>query len=476
MIVIVRRRPPRLLPRVAVSATVVFATGLVAVPVMGEWGAAASAPLVPPAACPTTAPPGANPVAGFTVSAIGAGVHAGLNSPGLLPTGDPAVGNVTGLDLPLARINASGGPQVTALASPSYPGDTAAHLGTALSTFGSPVDPPNYPVIAEADYPPAPGRGPSVSFGTAGLPVEVASGMSTATVSSATAVAHVASTDLGGAFTTGTADASAATDFQTSCVDTSARATTTGVVIAGVVDIAGVTGYAAAKSDGAKAVPQALLQVGKVTVAGLPAYIDRTGVHLASQQPVGAGVVASVEAMLQQALASSATTISLVAPTTTTKTGAATADSGAVIVSTKHILPGVGHPPQGTPPIPLEVELSYGHVRVGVNATSTPAAAPSTEPTTVAGGGDQGASGSVPPPPSAGSPVREVTPAPPISQAIAPPAAAPGSEVLAASSTPPPAPGSPVPIGWLLMGIVASIIAIGPLLGYARWQLLEGRI
>jgi hypothetical protein len=40
----------------------------------------------------------------------------------------------------------------------------------------------------------------------------------------------------------------------------------------------------------------------------------------------------------------------------------------------------------------------------------------------------------------------------------------------------PPAPGSPVPIGWILIGLALCIVAIGPLLGYARWQLLEGRL
>jgi hypothetical protein len=35
--------------------------------------------------------------------------------------------------------------------------------------------------------------------------------------------------------------------------------------------------------------------------------------------------------------------------------------------------------------------------------------------------------------------------------------------------------GSPVPIAALVFGLLACIVVLGPLLGYARWQLLEGR-
>ena len=473
MIVGVSSVPGRVLIRLGGATGVLLTTALAAVPGVGQ---AATPPAPSPAACPTTAPVGANDVAGFTLSALSSGVHGALNSPGLLPVGDAEVGNVIASDVPLSRINVSNGPLVTSLSSPVYPGDTVAHLGTALSTFGLPPVVPNYPVLAESDFPPSPGHGASVSFGTGGLPVQVASGLSTSSESGATSIAHVTSTDVGGAFTTGTSDTTSAVDLRSYCVDASARATTSGIVVAGVVDIAGVTGYAAARSDGSAAVPQAMLQVGKVTVAGLAAFIDRDGVHLAGQQPVGAGVAAAAETTLRAALAATGTTIRVIDPVVTHAGGAATADSGAIEITTRQTLPGIGHPPQGTPPIPLVAELAYGRAQVAVNATGVPASPATVGPPSV---GDTVPQVGVPPAtgatgagPTTGSDVP-----PPVSQAIPPPAPSPGSQVLAASSAlPPPGRGQAVPIGWLLLGIAAAVIGVGPMLGYARWQLLEGRI
>ena len=465
------RSQAQLVTRLAVGAGLLLVTGLAAVPAVGQSAAAPTA-TAPTAACPTT--PGPTVVAGYTLSTLATGVHGALNSPGLLPVGDAEIGTLISVDAPLSRIGISAGPVVSALSSPLYPGDTVAHLGTALQTFGVPIPVPNDPVVAEANFPPTPSHGASASFSTAGLPAQVLSGQSTASASSSTALARVASTDLGGAFTTGTSDTATASDLQPSCVDVSARSTTAGIVIAGVVQIAGITGYAAARSDGATGVPQAELQIGKVKVAGLDAYIDRTGVHL-SQQGVGAGVIGAVEATLQKALQASGTTIHLVDPSTTHQGGSATADSGAIVVSTKQLLPGIGHPPQGTPPIPLVVEVSYGHVQAAVNATSVPAA-PSDETTpTVGGSVDQPSTNSGASQGGGSLPVDTGTSLP-VSHAIAPPAPTGGSQVLTANSVTPPGRGEPVPIGWILVGLVASIIAIGPLLGYARWQLLEGRI
>ncbi len=32
-----------------------------------------------------------------------------------------------------------------------------------------------------------------------------------------------------------------------------------------------------------------------------------------------------------------------------------------------------------------------------------------------------------------------------------------------------------MPVGWVIVGIFGAFVVSGPLLGYARWQLLEGR-
>ena len=102
-------------------------------------------------------------IAGSTLTALAVGVRYQLSSPGFLPVGDPAEGIIMELDAPFARTNISQGPLINAIASPAYPGDTVAHLGTALGTFGVPIPIPNEPVLAEANYPPTPLHGASAS-------------------------------------------------------------------------------------------------------------------------------------------------------------------------------------------------------------------------------------------------------------------------------------------------------------------------
>src|SRR3954452_11139181 len=93
---------------------------------------ATGAVLIIVAAVPLAWAPGASgaDVAGYNLSALAAGVRYQLNSPGFLPLGDPAEGTIMELDVPLARTGISQGPVINALASPAYPGDTVAHLGT----------------------------------------------------------------------------------------------------------------------------------------------------------------------------------------------------------------------------------------------------------------------------------------------------------------------------------------------------------
>ena len=469
--------------RLAAIAAIVLVTGIAAVPAVGQSSpAVTTAPVCPTIASTTTA------VAGYTLSALAAPVHSEVDSPGLLPTGDPVVGEVIGLDAPLARIAVSGGPLVDALSSPVYPGDTAAHLGTILALEKVPGV-PNEPVLAEANYPASPDHKGIESFNSSSGSgtVGVATAHSTASELGGTAEASVTSTSLGAgskplagglsaALSTGASDSNAVTTIAASCVDSTAAAVTSGIDIAGIIHIAGVTGYAAARTDGRTATPLAQLKIGRVSVAGMDAYIDRDGVHLAAQQSVGAGVVASVETALQRALAAAGMTVALVNPHTVVQGGSATADSGAIVVRLKQTIPQIGSPPNGTPPIPTISSVAYGLAQVSVNATAVPAAPDLVPPVTIGSGGGSNL-GSTTPTPTAPSPTGSIgpvgTPAP---QPFAAPLPGGGSRVLAANSGPPPPAGSSVPIGWVIIGVVASIVAVGPLLGYARWQLLDGRI
>lgn len=470
---------------VAAAAIVAFAV----VPALG--GAAGAAP-GPSATCPAVPPSGSVPVAGYTASTLATGLRYQVNSPGLLPVGDASEGNVTEADVPFARMSVSQGPLVDATASPAYPGDTAAHLGTAIATFGGPAV-PNDPILAEAAFPPSPGHGADETFNSGpssgGIGAGAGTAHSTAGVGGGSATASAASSQVsqpsGAAITTGSSDASTRVDVGTSCVGVAAQSSTGAIDIGGVIKIAGVSGSAAARSDGQQAVPHAELSVGRVTVAGLGASIDRSGIHLNPQQSVGAGVVDQVQALLGRTLSAYQLTIHLVEPTTTATGGRAFATSGGVAITGDRqlpatavpgvpalSLPGVPPVPIGTPPLPLHVEVVYGAARAAVAAT-TAGPRPDGGPLPVVSGGDSTTAppGATVAPLSAGDP--QIPNGPVTGSASAP--AGSGTTRLVAGPIAARPRGAPVPVGWLIMGILASIAAVGPGLGYARWQLLEGR-
>jgi hypothetical protein len=425
------------------------------------------------------------PVAGYGLSALASGVRYQLNSPGLLPVGDPAEGNIFGVDMPFARSNVTAGPVMGIVSSPLYPGDTASHLGTAFATFDSRAAGfPNYPIVAEANYPPAPGFGQDVAFNQPAIPgVGVASARSHASEDGATADSNVTALTLptdAPVVEIGSARANNVVTLKDDLVSSSAESHTGTVTIAGVITIAGVSGAASASSNGTEAKPAARLEIGKVAVAGQPAYIDADGIHLVGQAPVGSGVAPGVEALLQKTLTQDGITIRAVSPHTTVQAGQATADSGAVIITLERTVPALGIPgfgslpgvpvPLGTPDLPLHIEIALGRARVGANATVAPG------DTFDAGGGGAGAdvpfadvqgtsqSADLEPVGTGASATGALSPS------VAPTSAP--LETTLASARPR---GSPIPIAWVLAGIAASIVLCGPLLGYARWQLLEGR-
>ena len=476
--------------RRALGACGVVILGSVVAPSAASRPAAAAGP--PATSCPAHAAAGADQVAGYNLGAQAEGARYALASPGLLPVGDAEKGTIMEFDVPFARDTVSEGPVIDALGSPAYPGDTAAHLGTAVATFGGPPL-PNDPVLAEAAYPPSPGVGPRAAFGPAGGGSSAGSASATAGAQGAAAQATAASSSYsptGGAPGASSDSATSTTkiDIGTNCVDASATAATGAVDLAGgLIHIGGITGTAAARSDGSRAAPEAHLSVGQVTVGGLAAYIDHDGIHLAGQQPLGFGVVGQVQAALNNALQSYGMAVKLIDPTTTKGPGAAaTADSGGVEVTFDRTLPATGVPgvpaisvpgqppvPVGSPPLPLHMEVIYGSATASADATNappvgavptppppaTPTAASSGAPSTAGlSGGTTGSLG------SSGTSLGT----------LSGPGAGPSVEL--ANSSGPAGSGVPVPVGWIILGILASLVVAGPLFGYARWQLLEGRM
>ena len=426
--------------------------------------------VAPPVTSPASADGG---IAGYGLSALAAGVRYQLNSPGLLPTGDPAEGNIMELDIPLARTGISAGPVINAIASPAYPGDTVAHLGTALVTL-APQFPaiPNDPVLAESNYPPTPGKGSSTSFGQNGI----GEGSSVAGPNGAKVVARTVSQDIGGVIQIGSSSATNDITIADAKVTSAATSISGSITIADVITIESVTGRASAVSDGAKALPEATLQIGRVTVAGQASYIDRDGIHVSPNPAVGSGVIAGVQAMVNGLLNTDGISIRTIAPTTTKDAGLATAAAGGLAITLDRVVPAIsipgvpaleipGAPPValGTPTLPAHIEVLLGEARVSANATGIP----------MLGEVVPGLGVSVPLPSIEGTSIES----PPFdaSGGATPVPAQDGQSALAVQPASEKTTGRGIPIGFVIFGAFVALAASGPLLGYARWQLLEGR-
>lgn len=486
--------PTRRLGRLGLAGAAAAGLALLGGPVLGLTGQAAlaagqAAPDAPAACSPgaLTASGAYGQIAGYTLDGLAAGLRYQLDSPGLLPVGNPAKGNITSLDVPFARETITEG-LVASRSSVAYPGDTAAGLGSALGEFGL-NGVPNDPVLANAAYPTAPGAPARSSYPPGGEPEAANAGEAVASAgpTEGSSAASVASFSLGTGSAVlargGPARSSSVAHIGTACVDSTATASAQDLVIAGLIHIRGVSSVAAARSDGSKAVPYAALRVGRVTVDGLGAYIDHNGIHLDKQQPVGAGVVQAVQSELDSALAADGLEVSLLTPVTSTEGAGTTIDTGGVELTLKTEVPATGVPgvpaltipgqppiPLGTPGAPVEYQLVFGAARITVDATRTP---PLGAPTLSAGGLGAGPIGTPSGGPAGSSTAGGAFPGPASSRGVGGPAAAPA----VAAGMPPSRPtGAAVPVAWVVVGALASLAAAAPLLAAARWQLLEGRL
>jgi hypothetical protein len=439
-------------------------------------------------------------LAGYNLGATSAALEFDLNSPGLLPVGDATTGNVFSVDLPFTRSSVSSGPSIDALGSPLYPGDAAAHLGTAAVTFGAPpqFSVLNDPVLSEAQYPPTPSNKTDEHFST---PAISNGAFSEAAVSSNS---HAAATGADvdatvGEISAGPAIASAASlvhivgskvtnsvQLGGSSVSSTATSTVTGIDIAGVIQIASVTGSAGGSSDGSSGTPSASLNIGKVSVGGQGAYIDQDGIHLVGQS--GGGPLISAANTLLQNLTAQGLSVHTVAPTETTNGAATSNNSGALVVSMSGTTPTVpGLPPvapglpgtPGQPSVPYVVNILIGSAIASANATPFPTFP--TVPTSSDFGSLPSGGGSIPSSGSTGTVSSGTggvalagTPASPAPttqtlQPTGPGASAAGAKAALARV------GKSVPVSLAVVVFILAIMSSGALLGYARWQLIDGR-
>jgi hypothetical protein len=475
----------------------------------------------------------ASSIAGYTANIQSLGAQFAFNIPGLIPLPDA---NLIEEDLPFARTTVSNGPVVNALGAPYYPGDILANFGSLMSEFAAGAPPvPNDPLLAEAEYPPAPGHGQDASFGgtpPAGFPIapnvfsatahaaadgssmtaaltDLSASAPSSTSSSLTHVGPAAAGPTLGAVLGGVAAAaggSAAgpaldvasiqstnnTTIGASTVTGTAVTVLKGIDIGGVLSISQLTGSATSTSDGSQGTPDASLHLVDVTVAGQPAYVDQQGVHVAGQSTSGSGVTPQqAQATLDNTFAQDGISVRLLDPSKSTNGAEGIANSGGLVVSISHqfavpFIPGeptIPVPGLGNTGLPAGVytattSITLGAALADLQATTIPAF--NSSPGGLLGSADNGSGVDLGVSPSADNSLGSTDFG---SQTFDATGGGGGSNggvnglppALAAGVVHRLPLGLPVPVAFLLAGLILSVLISYPMLLTARWQFISGR-
>lgn len=429
-------------------------------------------------------------LAGFTADSSATALQFIPLVRGLVPAGNLSTGEFFQASIPYSSAASQTGPSSQGIATPVYPGPVAAALPGALQTEGAPAafaalfaD----PVLAESSYPAYQGQAATGSYSP---PAGSATGVGNASTSSSIggSVSDAATSSIpiaGNEVVVASSTTHAATVVGASSVSSEARTSISHVSILGLVDIASINSQVSTTSDGTTGTEKSSLQVGSVTVAGQPAYIDPSGLHLAHTSNSLGGGIAAFNSVLT-ALAQAGISITTVAPTSSVNGAAATVQSGAVQIKFSDTnIPN----PQGEVPVTLiGYEIDLGQTTAGAQATLLPAlgALPVTPAVPGAGSTAPALSTSSPSSPapvttqtsSGGGGVGTTTSTNSSSVASSPARNASGSGTGGGGALQPqPAGfiGMPTRLAWVVISVLLSIVACGPLMGYANWQLLRGR-
>lgn len=459
------RRPQRW--RVVVAA--VLMTGL-----------PTAAYLAAPASAKGVAEPPAAELAGYNTSSTSAGVQFELLLPGIVPLGNPTLGNFLQASLPYSNSSTSTGPQNGSVTAPVWPGDAVATAGNALQTF-SPSIPQtlvnllNDPIVARSNFPGQVGAGTTGSFNPTG-PAGIGSATTTSSESGTTGTAALTDlAPLGVAKGVPLLDIASATSSTTASVGaasvTNSAETRIGrISIAGVITINGIDTTATASSDGKHGATDATTNIGSVTVAGLSASIGPDGITLNGKGQGGTGAIVATANKLLAALSKVGISIHTLAPAKHVDGTEADSTSGAVVIQFQdNNIPNFGKLlPQLPIPTPnsVGVELSLGLSQAQAAATlqpniDLPPVTSTSPPATSPGTGVTG--GGVPPCSGCGLPS--------VSETTSPPGG--GAPVIAQQQST--AFGVPVRTAWVVISLLLAVLVAGPLLTYANWQLLRGR-
>jgi len=518
----------------------VAATALLVVAGAGVW-------LV--ARAPAAGADAANPIAGYSATVQALGAQVGFNIPGVVPLPDE---NLVEEDVLFTRTTVSDGPVVNALGAPYYPGDILANMGSLLAEFAPSGAPsvPNDPLLAMADYPPAPGHGQDASFGgtpPAGIPIapdvfsasshaDGSGGHATATLtdlavsapssaqsslallgpqSGAGPVTGVLGTVGPGTVGLGTGGPGAgglvagvvgagqgapgvdvgsiqttnAVTITAGAVTSTAGSILKDIDIAGILDISQLTSSASSASDGTTGTPSATLHLAGVTADGQPAYVDQHGVHVSGTSPSPSGVTpAQAQQSLDTTLAQDGITVRLLDPVTTTNGAEASSNAGGLVVTASHAFavpfipgePSIPVPGLGNTNLPAGTYNAVTTLTLGGSSTDTSA----TVALPFADTGGLGLPGSASPI-TLGIPAMTPTPgsagsagttgvaggAPGGAETLAGTPGAQASAPLAGTASRLPL-GLPVPLAWVLAGVLMCVLVTYPMLLAVRWQFL----
>lgn len=434
----------------------------------------------------------ASQLAGINSSADASALQILPYTPGVVGAGNVATGNFFQVSLPYASSTASTGPTTSGTAAPLWPGPTAAEAGNALSTFGFPPELAallNDPAVARSTYPPQLTTPASSSYQPPGGSTTGAGDASTDSGPTGTASkAQLSDTSLlPGAALVEIASSEVSSDAQLkpSSVTTTARSRVGKVsLLGGEVEIDGVSSTATASSDGSRGGGTTDLEIGKVTVAGTTASIGPEGIQLSNGagQPSNPlpqlGGAAPTANQVLAALRQAGLSVTTVAATRQVSGGSATLTSGAVRILFQD--PNVPNP-QGQLPVGrsvgLEIDLALSEA--SADATLPPSFGfPGFGGAAFRGGLPQtGQSGLAAAPPSPAVSGGATTYAPPSSRYVPGTPGTPGSPAsgITARASPAGFLGLPVRAVWVALAAILAVVTSGPLLAYARWQLLRGR-
>jgi hypothetical protein len=433
--------------------------------------------------------PGAN-LAGINTTGYASGIQISPLTPGLVGAGDVGQGNLVEAAIPYATTSTSTGPSNSAIASPAYPGDTASQIGNLMATFASQVPTSvqnllNYPAVARADYPAQVSVGTSSKYSPPGGSTTGALSAS-ANAGPAGATGQATTNNLAFAAALVSVDsstASSSTQIGASSAEVSAQTDVSTVKLLGTaIVISGISSRASASSNGTIGQETSDFSISSVTVAGVPASIGPDGITLKSSSTLG--VLVSDANQVLVALKQAGISVHTIAPVTTEDGAAASVTSGGLVIAFQDS--NVPNPGGNVPVSSLGLDLNLGITEASANATALPAITPIPVPPLSSGltpsvtpsisgtssvGSSTGpstqiaTSGSSPGASSTGPSLATGSSAPSQTQPSTIPPATPAATVL----------GAPVKVAWMVIAFLLSLVASGPLLGYANWQLLRGR-